>query len=63
MASAVPQVVRFRLGHLPDVGWLAGIPGVTPLELRGDLFTARVEDAERALAALRAARFPNAMLA
>ena len=56
-------VARFRLGTRPDVGWLAGFPGITPLELHGDLFTARVEDAERALEALRKAGFPDATLA
>lgn len=55
-------VVRFRLGTLPDVGRVAGFPGITPLELHGELFTARVEDAEAALAALQAAGFPEAIL-
>jgi hypothetical protein len=55
-------VVRVRLGLAPDVGWLAGFPGITPLELHGDLFTARVDDAEAALAALRAGGFPQASL-
>lgn len=53
-------VARFRLGTRPDVGWLAGFPGITPLELHGDLFTARVEDPGLALEALRAAGFPDA---
>jgi hypothetical protein len=55
-------VASFRLGARPDVGWLAGFPGITPLELHGDVFTARVEDAEAALAALQAAGFPQASL-
>jgi hypothetical protein len=55
-------VVRIRLGLAPDVGWLAGFPGITPLELHGDLFTAQVDDAGQALQALRAAGFPQARL-
>ena len=62
MTPAVPQVVRFRLGHAPDVGWLAGLPGITPLELRGDLFTARVTDPQAALRELRQAGFPDVEL-
>jgi O-antigen/teichoic acid export membrane protein len=61
-APAVPQVVRFRLGHAPDVGWLAGLPGITPLQLRGDLFTARVADPRAALRELQAAGFPEARI-
>jgi hypothetical protein len=55
-------VARFRLGKLPDVGWLAGFPGITPLELHGDLFTARVDDADAALEHLKAGGFPKASL-
>ena len=55
-------VVRFRLGAAPDLGHLLGIPGVTPLELRGDRLTARVADAEAALAELRKAGFTAASL-
>ena len=61
MRAAVP-VARFRLGHAPDVGHVAGLPGITPLELHGDLFTARVADPESALAELRSAGFPQARL-
>jgi hypothetical protein len=53
-------IVTFRLGHVPDVGWLAGFPGITPLELHGERFTARVDDPGRALAHLRAGGFPEA---
>lgn len=63
MAPAVPRVARFRLGFQPDVGWLAGLPGITPLRLRGDLFTARVVDDREALATLRAHGFPAATMA
>lgn len=55
-------VARFRLGARPDVGWLAGFPGITPLELHGDVFTARVDDAEAALRALQEAGFAEARL-
>ena len=53
----------FDLGHVPDVGWLAGLPGITPLELHGSRFTARVADLEAALAELHKAGFPKARLA
>jgi hypothetical protein len=56
-------VVRVRPGPRPDVGWLAGFPGLSPLELHGDRSTARVEDAARALEALRRGGFPDARLA
>lgn len=56
-------VVRIRLGLAPDVGWLAGFPGITPLELHGDVFMARVDDAEAALEQLRSGGFPDASLA
>jgi O-antigen/teichoic acid export membrane protein len=59
---AVPQVVRFRLGHAPDIGWLAGLPGITPLQLHGDLFTARVADPRTALGELQKVGFPAARL-
>lgn len=55
-------VARFRLGHAPDVGHLAGIPGVTPLVLSGEVFTARVEDPRTALEELRRAGFRDARL-
>jgi len=60
--GCVSVVARFRLGLAPDVGHVAGLPGITPLELHGDLFTARVADPEAALAALQAAGFPDALL-
>ncbi|MEA3166877.1 MAG: hypothetical protein QOJ26_1751 [Thermoplasmata archaeon] len=63
MAPAVPRIAHFRLGFHPDMGWLAGFPGITPLHLRGDLFTARVRDEREALATLRAGGFPDAALA
>ena len=53
-------VARFRLGARPDVGWLAGFPGIVPLELQGDVFTARVDDPEKALERLRKGGFPEA---
>ena len=56
-------VVRIRLGHSPDVGHVAGLPGIRPLELHGDLLTARVADADAALAELRRNGFPAARLA
>jgi hypothetical protein len=60
----LPAVVRtFRLGHIPDMGWLAGLPGITPLELHGDRFTARVTDPDEALRVLREAGFPRATIA
>lgn len=62
MRARVPTVARFRLGHAPDVGHVAGLPGITPLELHGDLFTARVHDPEGALAALRRNGFPDARI-
>jgi hypothetical protein len=55
-------IVRFRLGFVVDVGAVAGLPGITPLELHGDRLTARVEDPHKALARLRAAGFPSAEL-
>ena len=58
----MPVVARFRLGVAPDIGHMAGIPGVTPLELKGDRFTARVADPEAALRELRKAGFPKARL-
>jgi hypothetical protein len=61
LALAMP-VVRFRLGQAPDVGHVAGIPGVVPLELHGDRFTARVVDAASALDELRRAGFPGVRL-
>jgi hypothetical protein len=55
-------VARFRLGARPDVGWLAGFPGITPLELHGDRFTAEVADARQALETLKKGGFPQASL-
>ena len=55
-------VVQFHLGTSPDIGHMAGIPGVVPLRLSGDRFTARVVDPETALAELRKAGFPHARL-
>jgi hypothetical protein len=31
--------VTFRLGRAADIGLLVGIPGITPLVLRGERFT------------------------
>jgi hypothetical protein len=59
LAADVSKVVRFRLGHAPDVGHLAGFRGITPLVLQGDLFTARVVDPEAALQELRRAGFTD----
>jgi hypothetical protein len=61
-APPLPRAVRFRLGKAPDVGWLAGLPGITPLHLQGEVFTARVADPEDALRVLRAAGFPEAAI-
>ena len=56
------QPTWFHLGHHPDVGHVAGIPGVRPLELHGDRLLAAVADPEKALEALRQAGFPSARL-
>ena len=59
---AAGTVRTFHLGRLTDIGFLVGLPGITPLELQGDRFVARVADAEAALAELRRAGFSEAAL-
>ena len=56
------HTARFRLGHAPDVGRVAGIPGLRPLLLQADVLTAKVADPQAALEELRKAGFPDAVL-
>jgi hypothetical protein len=60
--SPTGSTARFDLGQQVDVGWLAGLPGIVPLRLAGQVFTAVVADPDEAVRTLRAAGLPGTRL-